>query len=306
MKESRHRVSIELSPLCRITDFNLAEDLINTGLTTGNPNDWIQQALGIPSTLQVAGLTLDDLKRSMYAPRHDRRSDVILAGIDQGRGSHYIQIVKVSMPLAWKEMAIEEIIENSIQTVLYGAAILKSEILDKLKEYNVVFGLIDNEPDITESSEFARVSCLELADQRSNLLDAYRKGEVNQGGIHHKAWLINNEKFLKQVLNIFHLTDDEGHPLIRIPLEWEKWLGNPSELSPLRHLTSPSYDPDTGQWRRTDNCDDLYYSLMFCEAAFYIWLTEKAKNSTFAAGLGRVKHEHIQRKRHPGSPMTYI
>lgn len=303
-EKRRYRVSTEISPLCRIVDFNLAEDIINNGLTSGNISDWHQQQLGIQSQLAANSLTVEDIRRSILAPRHERRADVVVAGIDQGRSQHWLMVVKISMPLNWKEMPVEQIIENSIQTILYGGAIVKSEILDKLKEYNVDYGLIDNEPDITESSEFARVSCLEIADQRTNILDAYRKGKVSQGAIEHKAWFINNSKFLKQVINVFLLGDENGDPLVRCPESWQTWLNNPSEMSPIRHLTAPSYDPDTGLFKRGDgNVDDIFYSMMFSQAAFYIWLTEKAKNSVFAAGLGKVKHDHVPLKRDRSSMM---
>ena len=58
------------------------------------------------------------------------------------------------------------------------------------------------------------------------------------------------------------------------------WLGfedidfNPSENSPLCHLSGPYRDPN-GEWHRAPgHVDDLYFATAFCEAAFYLKLTK--------------------------------
>lgn len=301
--KSRIKAAIEISPLCRMTEFNLAEDIIRNGLTTGNVADFHQQQLGLAYAPQATSLRIEDVKRSIYAPRYEKRPDVIIAGCDFGRSSHWLMVLAISLPLNWKEMNVQQIIENSIQTVRFGGSILRTELVPKLNELNVQFGLLDNEPDTVDAAEICRHTTMEMADQKTTLLDACRKSEVQTGGSKFPCWFINQQTFLKQVLNIFLLTDANGDPLIRCPTAWETWLGNPSELSPIRHLTSPSYDPDTGAWKRGDKIDDLFYAAHFAQAAFYIWLTEKAKNSVFAAGLGKVKHDHVPLKRDRSSMM---
>jgi len=98
-----------------------------------------------------------------------------------------------------------------------------------------------------------------------------------------KCWLIRNQKFLKQVLTSFLSVADDGFPLTRLPAEWEGWIANQGELSPIRHLMTPSYDPNTGRWTKKPggkSIDDMYYACMFCEASYYLWLTQDTGSET--------------------------
>jgi hypothetical protein len=157
--------------------------------------------------------------------------------------------------------------------VRFAGDIIKPAIPERLREYGVNFGLIDNEPDRTDAAELARQTCLKLADQKDSLTSDTKLIKVSTGGVDHECWAIANGKFLKQVLNTFLLTDASGYPLQRLPSDWDMWLSNKSEISPLRHLSGPSYDPNTGRWSRGQGgIDDLYYANMFTQAAFYIWL----------------------------------
>lgn len=275
--DRRLKIGIHLSPLVKKTEFNLASELIHDGLTCGNSSDWQEQKLGHPSETLINSLPLEILKQALYAPQCSRRRNVRLAGIDQGRGQYWLWIADFCCPVFYESMPIEQVFEQTIQNVIWAGDIVKTAIPDRLAEYDVDFGVIDNEPERSDAAELSRVSCLVMADQRAGQMDDVKATKVITGGTKHPCWNIANETFLRRVLNSFLLTDADGYPLQRLPREWEKWLGNPSELSPLKHLSGPSYDPDSGKWERgAGNVDDIFYAAMFCQVAFYLWLTGKA------------------------------
>jgi hypothetical protein len=286
-------LGILLSPLLRIEATNTASAIIREGLDCANTLDWQQQRLGIPSETGTTAITLDMLRRALAAPYPVTKPDVTIAGIDQGRGQYWLWVADMHMPPDWSVLSIEQIIERTVQVVRFGGDVMVHEVANKLKAYDVKFGLIDNEPERREASELARITCLQLADQKAGQIDDIRKTTVLSGGVEYDCWAIANERFLKQVLNTFTLSDILGYPLQRLPNEWERWIGVNSEMSPLRHLSGPRHDPHTGKWERGDNgVDDVYYACMFAQAAFYLWLSRSHKKDKVAyrpGALGTVK-----------------
>jgi hypothetical protein len=267
----RWKIGINLSPLLRITEYNLAAEIIREGIDTHNSRDWQQQRLGHPSESEQGNITLEMLRNAIAAPRPTIKPDIITAGVDQGRGEDWLVITGFFYPPLYKRLSISEIMEKSTRIVLFGGDVQRSAIPEKLREYGVTYGIIDNEPDRADASELCRVTCLEMADQKPGLKDAVKQTTVFDGGIEYPCWAIRNEMFLKQVLIGFLKLGYDDLPLYRLPPEWEQWFGTPSERSPLIHLTGPSYDSATGRWSRgQNNVDDLFYASMFSLAAFYI------------------------------------
>lgn len=273
--ERVYKVAFHLSPLTRDRKTNEAERLIRDGLDTANPIDWQQQGLGHPSEAGENSVPLHRLIAAIDAPNPTGNPDMVLAGIDCGRGEDWLWVCRYFLPPEHKKMKVEEVIARSVRHIVFGGDILRSEVPDRLAALNVQFGIMDNEPDRSDAARLCDRTVLEMADQKGNLADAVRRGNVKDGGEVLPCWLIRNSKFLKQVLVSFLGSDDDGEPLYRLPDSWEQWLSNvTSERSPLRHLMAPSHDPSTGEWFRGEgNVDDLYYAAMFCEAAFYIRLT---------------------------------
>jgi hypothetical protein len=272
----RVKAGIILSPLLRIRQTNAAEEIIQEGLTTFNTDDWQQQGLGEPSESNFTGVTLDMLKKAIASQEEfNRTPDFTLCGIDQGRAEYWLWKCEYYLPVDWKKQAIATVIDQAKRKVIFGGDIMKTEVVRYTEDCD--FGIIDNEPDISAASALAEVTCLNLADQQSKLLDAVREGIVREGGNEHPCWKIRNDKFLKAVLNAFL---EERYIL---PPEWDKWIGMATERSPLVHLAAPSFDPASGRWKRPKNhVDDLYYAAMFCEAAFYIKLIHGSKQSGFS------------------------
>ncbi|NEP54178.1 MAG: hypothetical protein F6K65_37485 [Moorea sp. SIO3C2] len=277
-----YRVAVHISPLLRKTDFNLAESMIKAGIEADDATDWQQQMLGHPSESNTNRVTIDALRESMNAPTPSRSATINIAGIDQGRGQYWLWIMSCHfMDADYASKPVEQVLERTIRRVIFGGAVVQSEIPDLLKKYSCEYGLIDNEPERTRASELQRSTCLEMADQRGNISDSYKKSTVNEGGQSYPCWLIRNGKFLRQVLNGFSVKWEDGYPLIRLPHEWSPWLVKLTDISPVKHLTGPSLDPVSGKWvRGKKGIDDLYYAAMFAEAALYLWLTNPSTASS--------------------------
>ncbi len=278
--ERRIKVGICLSPLLRETEYNLATEIIREGLETSNPADWSQQRCGIASTTGATNVSLDMLKSAIALMPRLGKPDFILAGIDQGRAEDWLWICAYFLPEDRTSLSTAEVIEQTTRVVLFGGDVVRDAIPEKLKEYGVVYGIIDNEPDRADASDLCRVSCLEMADQKPGQKDAAVESTVNDGGIEYPCWHIRSEKFLKTVVVAFAM---EKYCL---PSDWDIWLGMMgNERSPITHLSAPSYDPKSGKWKRgKNNIDDLYYAAMFCEVAFYLHLDSYQSDVSFDFG----------------------
>jgi hypothetical protein len=278
--ERRIKAGICLSPLLRETEYNLASEMIREGMDTFNPPDWCQQRLGVASQSGATNVSLDMLREAIaFTPRLGK-PDFILAGIDQGRGEDWLWICAYFLPENKSELSNPEVIEQTTRVVLFGGDVVRDAIPEKLQEYGVIYGIIDNEPDRADASDLCRVTCLEMADQKPGQKDAAVESTVNDGGIEYPCWHIRSEKFLKTVVVAFAM---EKYCL---PSDWDIWLGMMgNERSPLTHLSAPSYDPKSGKWKRgKNNIDDLYYAAMFCEVAFYLHLDGYQADVSFGFG----------------------
>lgn len=280
--QGRLKVALHLSPLCRMTQNNLAAELVRGGVEAVRAEDWQQQALGHPSENTTNSVSLDMLKRAIVAPKPVGKPAVRLAGIDQGRGEDWLWQVACYLPEGWESMPISQVLEQTVRVVEFAGDVIRTVIPERLNDLGTEYGLIDNEPDRSDAADLCAVTCLEMADQKPGLNDAVKEGKVMDGGQEYACWQLRNEKFLKQVLLNFAMVAADGEPLYRLPDDWGKWIGVNTERSPLRHLTGPAYDPDTGRWRRGEgNVDDLYFAAMFAEAALYLWLLNGPRDFEF-------------------------
>lgn len=294
----KRAVGITISPLLRVEALNTAGAIVDDGIRMKNIDDWQQQRLGCASEALGGGLTIEILKCAIAAPKPERVPDVILAGIDQGRGEHWLWVNAIYLPAGWQRLTLEQQFEQAIRECRYGSDIHKDQILDAIAAQYVKFGIVDNAPDIDWASRFCGMSGFEMATQR-NQVDAILEGEVTDGGAKYPCWKIRNSKFLKAVRNAF-LSSAEGLPLYRLPPAWEKWENNlTNDLNPLKHLLSPQYDAGSDRWIRSDDhVDDLYYAAMFAEVALYLWLQHHAKEDAqmMSAPLGSVRQGRGNRR----------
>ena len=283
-ERSRQKVGISISPLLRQTEHSLAVEIIQLGLETANTEDWQQQVLGYPSAVYGNRISLEFIKAALHAPKPDREPDYIVAGVDQGSGEDWLMIVAIYLPPEVEGITDVDRFEKAVRVILFGGDIMRSQIPELLKQYGVIYGLMDNEPTREKAMEICRDSggTLQMANQISGLKDAVRKVTVEDGGESEECWNIRNQKFIQAVVDGFLTAADDGSPLYRLPTNWESWLGKNTERSPIRHLCAPYRDPVRGWQRAKDGIDDLFYALVFAEAAFYLHLTNTI---TYRAGM---------------------
>ena len=270
----RLKAGINLSPLLRVTEYNLASEIIQSGLGTSNPFDWCQQMLGHPSETASTNITLEMIKGAIAAPIPSGEPSFTLCGIDQGRAEHWMWICSYYLPQDWLELSFSEVCDRTIRVVEWAGDIAKGEISTRLEEYRVDFGIIDNEPDIDGASRLCEEckGILEMADQKVGQLEEFKEGLARDGGDEYPCWKIRSEKYQRAVLNGFVLSVDD-YPLYRLPSEWTRYYSQKTERSPIRHLTGVSYDPANGKWLRDKNhIDDLFFAAHFCEFAFALQL----------------------------------
>lgn len=276
---TRARIGIHISPLVRKTKINLAADIIDKGLKSSRTADWIQQILGLTSQNQVTGITLDMLKKALAAPKPDGSASFTLAGIDRGHSRDFLTIAQFYLPDDYLNLDQQEISRQTIRRIVFSSDVEREQIPGLLERHKVSYGICDNEPGRDSTMQLCNeTGILEMADQKDKLKDAVKLDKVKDGGSEFPCWFVRNQKFQDLILETFLETAEDGHPLYRLPEVWNKHLSSKSDLSPFKHLTAPTRDPDTDRWERpADGNDDLFYSFLFLEVAFYIKCLELAR-----------------------------
>lgn len=290
-KQGRYKAGFWISPLLRITEYNLASDIIGGGVDTENPANWCQQSLGLPSEAGETSVTLEMIRNAIAAPKPTYPHSFTVAGIDQGRHSHYLAIFDVYLPPAWQYMNFRELRDQLIKVVRFGGSIYVGELIDRLVQYNVDLTIIDNEPNISEAARLA-ADCpqkIELANQVTGQLKEYKQVEVHDGGDVFPCWSMRSDKYQRLILDSFLMAASDGFSLYRLPDDWLSWFAKRSESSPIRHLTSPSYDPSLGKWvRARDHNDDLWFAFHFAELAIDLYLQEFSTRLAMAQAYGEI------------------
>ena len=264
--QRRETIAIHLSPLLRESKSNLAAKLIEIGLNTESTKDYQQQVLGFSSESDDTRVTDNMI---ITAKHHEKLQqwDYIIAGIDQGRSEHYITICRYKInqdkSLTWLQRW-----ELSEREIIITKPVYYDDIPGLLRQYNVDFGFIDNEPDRYQALDLRESTVLIPADQRRNPSKIINQIEVSSGGIPLECIAFDNEYFQDAVLNCFKLE------IISVPETWD--VNDDSTLSPTRHFKAPYKDEDNIWQRPRDRIDDLFYSFVFCEAAFYYKFKEYA------------------------------
>jgi len=279
--QKRISIGVWLSPLQQISDQNIASLKIDEGLKTGDTIDWQQQSLGFPSEATDLRLSLQVVEHciGLPVPVSVLSDTCILAGIDEGRGNHFLDITRYHLPPDWRsrsEEAINSLLDEAVREVLFSGAVTEYNLADLWLKYGVQAGLIDCDPERCNAAQWCcELPGLELAQRQDRQQNDYVKTTVQHGGVEYPVWKLRSPSFLTKVNHGFRVTAWDGMPLCRLPQEWDYWRGAMAEAenSPLRHLTAMSFDGENGKWiRPKDHLDDIYFARHFCEAAFAIFV----------------------------------
>jgi hypothetical protein len=258
--------------LLRETEFNLAAELIRSGIEIFNPTDWIQQALGHTSEASKAAITTEMIKEAIAQPMPHRKPDYTLAGIDQGRGEDWLTIIDYYLPENHQRLLTNEAIEQTVRHIRYCSAVQRSDVKDLLDSFGCVYGMMDNEPSRETAIEMSETTCLDLGDQVYKPINNNVKNDiVYDGGRRGECWKLDTNYFANNILNAFILNK------VKLNDDWEKWLTDRTAMSPVKHFTGVWRNTD-GVWQRaSDGIDDLFMSFVFAETSFYI-LANKLRN----------------------------
>ena len=267
---TRCRVGVHFSPLVR-RDGNLAERIIAEGLDAVSAQDWQQQALGWWFEDERNSISIEAVKAAIGLPAPTSQPYIRLMGVDQGRSEDCGIVIDYYLDGG---ATVQERFNRAIRHVRWGGGIVRSYIPDKISELNVEHCLMDSEPDIETAFELSRETVIEIADQQPNLLDDFRRGVAMDGGHEYPVWKLRGGKYLRQVMTNFYQRASDGNPLYRLPPEWQRYIALNTERSPVRHLTSVTFDPESGLWERPkDKADGVMFAAMFCEACFLLKLS---------------------------------
>ena len=245
-KANSDAMAVFLTPLLR--SGNPAKELIRSMLSAqrnagGGAQDWLQQALGVPSSLRgFMSLEPKDLEPKAI-PVKPNSLQGIFCGFDQGIGSHYGAKIAVFIGLEGlpviKVIAIEAGGEPMIQKLSHGC---NSGLIDTMPDRTLALQLCDN----------SRV--LTLARQKYNLGYLNTEGRVSIGDGEHECIELPITP---------HLT------LLEAALDGRLSFDCELDAMAKRHLLAPKFDRSGYKLIRPANHeDDLYFALYFAVGAY--------------------------------------
>lgn len=271
IQSKRWTVAAHFTPLTREVQYNVAAEIIKSGIKAFSPTDWIQQGLGHSSSSEKVNVTHEMIRSAIAAPSPTQRPDYVLAGIDQGRSEDWMIIIAYYLPKFHERMLPSQISDKTMRRVLFCSAIERSQIPELLQRYGCSYGLIDNEPSRDTAMDICENTCLDMGNQiYRQINNNLTSGIVQDGGRMAECWTLNTNYFADALLNSFLMDADDGNVLMRLDEDWERHLNDVTPLSPVKHFCAP-YRSYNGHWQRaSDNVDDLFMAGVFAEAAFYL------------------------------------
>lgn len=258
--QMRDTVTVHLSPLLRFARYNLAARLIDIGLNSESVKDYQQQVLGYSSESDTSRVTKEMIESAKLRRAPDIRPNYILAGVDQGRNEDYITICEYYLPNNRKLSPIQQI-NNSTRRIIYCAPFIRKDLEKLIKRFNVQMVFMDNEPDRAYALDISNLLDVIPVDQKQYIATIVRDIEVSTGGMEFAVKAIDNTYFQDMSLNAFI------NEQVVVPQSWN--VADKGIHSPTRHFMSVSKN-ELDTWERAkDSIDDLWFSHVFCECAFY-------------------------------------
>lgn len=266
----RKVIAMHVSPLLRLTKYNLAAYIIDTGLNSESVKDFSQQMLGFPSETETQSITKQHIRAAVKRPKHDLKyQPIIIAGLDQGRREDWLYICKYWIPNLqhingiWyyeESKLISPIgaIESAFREVIFCSDVSRNNVPFLLKKYRVDYGFLDSEPDIPSAYEMSQFTVLDLVDQKKNLSKVIVPIKIMGGSLEVEGYGISTEYFQDALLNAWI-----GNNMTIFDLD----VNSRSPQSVARHLTSVEKDSSTNKWQRpNDKVDDLHFAGGICRS----------------------------------------
>ena len=276
------RVGIWCGPLLRHKKGRrLAAEILNEVESPEGMLDWIQQRLGVPSseisnTITPTAIT-KAIERPLWVPKVEYQGQnrrpvqthevVRLLGLDQGTASHYLTIVEFLYPKGLPPSTAEQ---QAKRNVLFMEGIHVSDLPGLMRQYKVQGGMLDVNPMPSSAMNLCRELQLVPGVQKPKQLPEFAAAKAREGGEEYDVIGLRYYKWCKQIMTLFArnmYSIDERYA--------HQQYDQSNALSIYRHLTGVSWDNEEGKIQRDRaKIDDYFFALMFCEAAFSLFLAE--------------------------------
>lgn len=270
------KIGLIASPFLRRVKSSIAARFANDALTTKNPTNFLQQTLGLPTSDEFSGLTIDMLRGAIEAQKQPANPKeyvhhTVLGG-DIARSSHYFCVMDAYIPVTGTK---EDRHRNTIRSVRsYERA--SSYGFDTLwRKHKIDFGAVDYNPDadlvLGWSKKYNIIGCI----QKHGLTDMFKEEkEYEAGGVLTKAYSFNNQWLINIVVRNFKnksLINPE-ELIMRLPSSFKSELEVRTSASPLSHLLGIEFNEEKQMWTKPSTGTsriDFFYATLFAEAAIY-------------------------------------
>lgn len=273
----RIKVAIDLTPLLRITAYNLASDLINTGLTTTNIADYLQQSLSVAFESVSRRITIESIQESIGRSLPKRERSVMVAGLDQGRGSHFLSIAKVSFNEC--DDPVTSLASTTLR-VLFCEPVHKNKILGHLADHKVKVFAFDCDPQRDWAKDMTVLASAYnpiMVQNKPKQNEVFKEIKIADAGDFYTAYGLRVSYFLNQTLIAF----ESG--TVSTPLEWSNYLSLSKKLAnPPYQFLDLRYEEGNGAWIRSSRKnDDLHFATAYCYVAFYYYLLNNLTDASW-------------------------
>jgi hypothetical protein len=268
-------VGIVAAPILRKTKVSIAVRLITEGINTQNPQNYVEQTLGIPSSDNFDGLTVDLLEKAIKAPSQPADAKEYtkhtVIGLDIARSSHYACVADLFVP---NMGSVDYRYENTIRSIRSYDRITAHSIASYWTNNHIDFGFMDLNPDQSLAVELCSQFDMYAAAQKHTLKDMFRHdGEVEAAGIvFDRSYSINNQYFINRIIRGFQRRDINGELIYRLPFSLGPELHATTSNSVVSHFLNMTFNSDKNMWEKGSsggNRCDWFYSTLFVEVACY-------------------------------------
>jgi hypothetical protein len=267
-EDERIEAGMWAGALARPNKPHLARDIMEE-MSIEGIEDWYQQRLGISSSAMSNTVSPEALVAACNRPPLKvlpKEHRVRLIGVDQGRSAWYASVVDFIYD---KELIIPELMYmQSKRNIITMDCISAHELPDYCKKHKVQGGFVDNEPTIELAARLSKQAGLRIADQQLKLKDDFKAKMINEGGEKYFGYSIRYTKFARAIFTLFNTSRvSANRQFLRYAQGSTKDPGNV-----FKHLTRISWNNEEGDIvRPPDKVDDLFFALMFAEAAFGVF-----------------------------------
>lgn len=280
------KIGLHVCPFLRQAKGNLAARFANEAETTQNPENYIQQTLGIPTSGSDVGLTIRDIRRALAAYHEpiaeEEYEKVTLVGVDQARSAHYAVVVDCFIPYAASTR--KDKYDKAIRKVRFFKRVTTGQLQIFYDNVQPISGAFDLAPDYTLATQFCKKNNIIPVLQKTSA-EVFRKDEDNQGGgIRIDSYSVNNQYFMTKVIKSFGQLAFDEKCLIRLPPILNRDVNQFSPTSPITHLLAIEFDEEKQQYQKSKTSGhrcDYFYSLLFIETALYHYIFEKVNLLNF-------------------------